>query len=315
MTLTTMSAGAYPRVGDAPGQQKLRKAIEARQKGDLNEAEFKAIEDDAVAQAVAEQAEAGVDVVTDGLIRWYDAVSHLWWKFGVEGGSLVRWYDTNTYFRQPTVTALPRRNGDLVVGEFAFAKKQTSKPVKPVLTGPYTLARLSISTGPAWPALCDHLARLLADEVAALANAGATWVQIDEPEILRHPEDFNILTAALKTVAAKKGGAKLLVQTYFGNATPHAGKLLALPADAVGFDLSYSPGLIDALKSSKSAVALGCVDARNTKLENVDAVAKTLKPLAGRDLILQPTTSLEYLPRDRARQKLALLPQIKKALS
>lgn len=315
MTLTTMSAGAYPRVGDAPGQQKLRKAIEARQKGDLGDAEFKAIENDAVAQAVAEQASAGVDVVTDGLLRWYDPVSHVMAKLGAEVGGLLRWYDTNTYFRQSTLNALPRRNGDLVVGEFTFAKGLTTKPVKPVLTGPYTLARLSLTTGPAWPALCERLASILADEVAALAAAGATWIQVDEPEILRHPEDFAVLTSAMKTIAAKKGGARLLVQTYFGNATPHVEKLLALPADAVGFDLSYSPGIVDALKSRTGAVALGCVDARNTRLEDADAVAKTLKPLAGRDLILSPTTSLEYLPRDRAREKLALLPKIKKALS
>ena len=59
------------------------------------------------------------------------------------------------------------------------------------------------------------------------------------------------------------------------------------------------------------AVVLGAVDARNTRLETPDEVARlaegALRLVSPDRLWLAPTTSLEYLPRDVARAKLAAL--------
>ena len=58
-------------------------------------------------------------------------------------------------------------------------------------------------------------------------------------------------------------------------------------------------------------ILLGVVDARNTRLETADEVARyterALKLVPQERLVLAPTTSLEYLPRDVARAKLSAL--------
>ena len=58
-------------------------------------------------------------------------------------------------------------------------------------------------------------------------------------------------------------------------------------------------------------VLLGVVDARNTRLETADEVARyaerALKLVPPERLVLATTTSLEYLPRDVARGKLTAL--------
>jgi len=60
-----------------------------------------------------------------------------------------------------------------------------------------------------------------------------------------------------------------------------------------------------------TTIVLGAVDARNTRLETAEEVARfaedALRLVAPERLWLAPTTSLEYLPRDIARAKVAAL--------
>jgi len=87
--------------------------------------------------------------------------------------------------------------------------------------------------------------------------------------------------------------------------------------DLLGFDFTYNPDLVDRIASNGTArtLALGLVDGRNTRLENAAAVARQLEKLArGADLkraYLSPSCGLEFLPRDRARQKLKHLAVIR----
>src|SRR5205814_10405282 len=126
---------------------------------------------------IREQEEAGLDLVTDGQIRWNDPVSHLAGKLeGVKVNGLLRFFDTNFYFRQPIITAKLGWKGPWVQDEFIFAKKISKKQVKQVLTGPYTLAKLSIVQTNAYPHLRDlvmDIADLMAREVEGLVRAGA----------------------------------------------------------------------------------------------------------------------------------------------
>ena len=108
-----------------------------------------------------------------------------------------------------------------------------------------------------------------------------------------------------------------LLALYFGEAAPLYEKLQRLPADVLSLDFTYSPGLIDQLRSGGSKkLALGLVDGRNTRLEDASVAAKQLERIArgaGLDrAYLTPSCGLEYLPRDRALLKLKLLATIRK---
>ena len=71
-----------------------------------------------------------------------------------------------------------------------------------------------------------------------------------------------------------------------------------------------------AARGSDKTLAVGLVDGRNTRQEDPNAVARELerlfRNLSLKRAILNPSCGLEYLPRDRARLKLKLLPAIKK---
>jgi len=329
MELILSNHSSYPRIGDSAEEQLLRRTIAQREKGEKTDADLRAAEDTMTELALRGQIDAGLDVVTDGLIRWYDPISHLAGKLaGVRIAGLLRFFDTNFYFRQPAVHARIERTGPLVVNEFLFAQRKSSRPVKPVLTGPYTLARLSIeeqnrtnggSGGAAtgFNRLLDGYITALAEEVAALTQAGATLVQVDEPALARHPGDLPQVERGLAALAVRKGQAELILALYFGDAAPLYEKLQTLPVDVLSLDFTYSTGLVDRLRSGGSKkLALGLVDGRNTRLEDASVAAKQLERIArgaGLDhAYLTPSCGLEYLPRDRAQLKLKLLATIKK---
>ena len=327
MELILANHSSFPRIGDSADLQLLRRTIGQFEKGQKGPADLRAAEDRMVELALQEQAEAGLDLVTDGLIRWYDPISHLAGKLaGARINGLLRFFDTNCYFRQPVIEARLERNGPLVVEEFEFARRKTSRPLKAVLTGPLTLARHSIvgngaeAGGAVVQKLVEEYAEALALEVRALAAAGAPLIQIEEPVLLRHPEDLPLARQCLETFSARKGAAQLALAVCFGDPGPVYDRLQALPVDMLVLDFTYSRGLADRVAASCSdkILGLGLVDGRNSKLERPETVAGEVERIArgaraGR-IHLTTSSGLEYLPRDRAVLKLKLLTRIKDSL-
>ncbi len=321
MVRTTV-IGTYPRIGDTHEEQALRRAIARRDKGEATDADVHEAERATIRTILGEQAAAGIDVVTDGLVTWYDSQSRLAGAFeGVEVGGLVRYFDTNTYYRQPTVTGSVRWKEPVLLADWQFAQDGTRASVKAVLTGPVTLASLALDRhyGKKRP-LANDFAEALAEEVAALRSAGAQHIQVDEPILTRSPEDLPLVADTLDTLAARKGSAQLTLATYFGDVAKSYRGLLELPADILGLDLVQGAKTWAQITKhgSEKPLVLGVVDARNTKLEEPRALAKRVRELKGSvDLdasYLSPSNGLEFLPRGTARQKLAVLAATAKIL-
>jgi len=313
MQLILANTGSYPRIGDTPGAQRHRRAYAQRERGELSVNEWRTVEDEVTREVIAEQIAAGVELPTDGQVRWYDPVSHLARGLAnVTVNGLLRYFDTNFYFRQPVVRGPIARTGSILAPEFEVARAAAApREVKPVLTGPYSLAQGSIREGgyASRDALADAYAEIVAQEVADLARAGASLIQIDEPWLLQHPEDVDVVRRSFATLAAARGGARLACYTYFGDALPLYDDLQALPVDVLGLDFTYSPKLAVRVAEAGSAkvLGLGLVDGRNTKLETREAVFPLLDRMAGRlgeTAYLNPSCGLEFLPRERARAKL-----------
>lgn len=320
MNLLTASHGSYPRIGDTLELQLLRRTITEHDRGGKSEQDVRSAEDEITVMALREQAEAGVDVVTDGLIRWNDPVSHLAGKLsGVRLNGLLRFFDTNFYFRQPVVDFSPERIEPLIVDEFKFARNGSARPVKAVITGPYTLARHTLDEIDGTRKL-EHLlidyTEALGAEIAQLAEAGAAFIQVDEPSLLSHPDDFLLVAEVMRRFASQKGKAQIWLSVYFGDPGPIYEKLQTLPIDVLGLDFSYNSKLADvAAAGSSMPLCLGLLDGRNTKLEDAASIARTiegiLKKARGESTYLSTSCGLEYLPRDRAYAKLKRLALIK----
>lgn len=323
MRLVCANHSAYPRVGDSPESQRVRRAYRDRERGDIDDAGYLEVVRDYAAEIMREQAEAGCDVVTDGQVGWYDLVIHLAGSLeGTERGDIHRFFDTNYLVRQPHVVG-PVKGTFGTADDHRAAAEASPKPVKAILTGPYTLADHSIIEDSApydgVGALTDAYAERMADELRELSAAGCELLQIEEPSLLAHPEDAAVVRRGLETATAASGDMRVSLVTYFGDAAPLYGELREMPVDLLGFDLTYGPGVWDVLTAEgiDRPVALGAIDGRNTMPDDVDTVARNVDRTmeAARkggveELHLQPSCALEYLPRDRAKRKLERMREI-----
>jgi methionine synthase II (cobalamin-independent) len=159
--------------------------------------ELRAAEDAAVDEALRKQAEAGMQVVTDGEMRRlsfqsqmveavdgfgdWDLDAFLWgsWKSDVVG---------DLDLEQPSlaVRAPLERRRFLSVYELEYARPRTDRVLKVTLPSPGLFSQfwdpaLSIE---AYPTLEDFLwavAAILREEVEELARRGATYLQLDAP--------------------------------------------------------------------------------------------------------------------------------------
>jgi methionine synthase II (cobalamin-independent) len=241
----------------------------------------------------------------------------------------------------------PTRKTALVLDEFAFARnalghlptprdKAGKLAIKPVMTGPYTLAKLSLSEQPgdgaaglraALEARAMAYAEALAAEITALVQSGADLIQVDEPAAIQHPEDWEILEKSLAVLAeardkAADGGRKseLALYVYYHDCAPLYEKLVALPVDVVGLDFSANAKLVEVIVSNGSPkpLGLGLVDGRITRLEDAGTVARQVDRLMpkiqGGRAYLGASSGLEHLPRGAAYEKLALLGEVRAAL-
>lgn len=321
--LITASAGSFPRIGEGAKEQKLRKAFSDLDSGKINREELSAIERQITAEAIVLQTRSHIELVTDGQISWHDPISHILAPIsGVEIGSLIRFFDTNCYYRQPIIKNKLSWQEPVLLREFNYAKDISIRPVKPVITGPYTLACLSINYAyDSLIQLVEAIAKVIAYEVAALAAAGATLIQIDEPCLVQNPSHIARLQIIFEEIARYKGTAKLALYTYFGNAALIYEKLQQFPVDVLGVDFTYSRSLVDVISilGSSKTLGLGLIDGRNTSIETEEDIFPLLDKMISaaslKECYLNPSCGLEYLPKCKAVEKLGNMVKLRNKYS
>jgi len=303
----------YPRVAESPLDQQVRVVLNASERGKATPADVAAAQDEVSSILVADQSRAFIDVVTDGMVRWDGPMSHLATHFdGFEMCGLRRWFDTNFYERRVAVVGEISRPEPFLVRDYKIAEDVAQTPVKTALPGPVTFARLAIDEHyGGLDALADALAEAIAVEVRDLAAAGATYFQLDEPMLCRHPEDLDLVArTAARVFEAAGTGATTILSTHYGDLNALAGRLDRLPGTHLGLDVVAAPGNLDLIAGlpEDRGVVLGLFDARTTVQEDAAEVAEVLTPhretLTSRDVMVGPNAGLALLPRDQAFDKL-----------
>ena len=317
MPIKTTVVGSYPKPPAEGETFKVRKTIHALDKGSASVEDLHAAQDELAREVIAEQEAAGIDVVTDGHVRWDDILTPFARNIaGFEIGGLLRWFDNNVYYRRPICIGDLEWRGPSAVESFRFAASVATGEVKQVIPGPVTFARLSVDEH-----YGDHetfvlaIARVVAQEAFELEAAGARFIQIDEPAILGAPEDLSLALKALDVVTEELGQAELTLGTYFGDAKRLGTEFFELPVHRFGFDLVSGPENRELLRSlpPDKSVQVGVVDARNTRLEDTSELERTIQDVVGElgaeRVVLSPSAGLEFLPREKARAKLERLAQ------
>ena len=312
--MITTVVGSYPKIPDLPAPGKWRSAVEKFQKGQIDQAALWRVEDEVTADAIREQVEVGIDLITDGQIRWEDGQTHFARRlrgFSIDG--LQRYFDTNVYYREPIAEGDVVWVEPIVVRDFEFARANSSKPVKPVVTGPFTLAHLSRTTyHRSGREFVLALARALNAELRALEAAGAQILQVDEPALCRHKQEYQVFAEAM-AVLTEGVRAKKVLCTYFGDVGGVYPQILHLPFEVIGLDFVAGYRNWEVVRQARFTreLAFGVLDARNTRIETIEDIAAAIRRVTEivppDRLMVCPSAGLEFLPHGVAKRKLRAL--------
>src|SRR5690606_9936497 len=131
--------------------------------------------------------------------------------------------------------------------------------------------------------IAEHVADLVplyTQLLADMADAGATWVQIDAPCLVqdRSAEELALYTSVYSELAAASKRPKIMVQTDFGALGDNWDPVVALPVDGIGLDFVRDGGNLADLQSkgfpADKVLGAGVLNARAVWKADLD---KTLR--------------------------------------
>jgi len=218
---------------------------------------------------------------------------------------MTKWFDTNYHYIVPELTADTAfaLSTTKAVDEFKEARN-LGIATRPVLVGPVTFLKLAkMRDGSDRWALLPKIIPVYRQVLKALGDAGAEWVQIDEP-VLVSDLDAATKDAFNDAYSELAGGPKVLLATYFGALDDNLKTAVALPVAGLHIDLVRAPGqLADVAKAlpRERFLSLGLINGRNiwkTGLSGAERLIEEARTLHGDKLFVGPSCSLLHAPVD-----------------
>jgi len=307
-------------VGSFPKPDYLTQARADLQKGKITAAELRALEEKATAFWIEKQEELGVDVLVDGEQYRGDMVAYFAEVLpGFQEGGLVRSYG-NRYYRKPIIVGAVEWTKPITVDWWRFAQERTDRPVKGMLTGPYTLMDWSFNEHyPDRKTTCLAMAQVVRKEVEALIEAGCKIVQIDEPAISTRVEELPFAIEAMQQVTHGLS-AYFVTHICYGAFEYVYPKVLELPVNNIDLDMSATASrrlpLMQKDPFTKD-ISFGVVDSHSHLIEDVETVkqrvAQALTVLPKEKIWLDPDCGLKTRTVDEALGKLRVIVEAAKA--
>ena len=269
--------------------------------------------DDAARLVTEEHERTGMDVICDGEMRRNEMVEYFAHLIeGYEFNGRVKVWGHN-YFDKPSVVEEVEYGEEWLVDEFEFTDSVSQRPVKVPITGPYTLANWSFNeVYDDEEQLAYDLADLVNEEIERLVDAGAKYIQIDEPALATTPDDHAIVGACLDRIVDDiPADVRVGLHVCYGDYSRIYPEMLDYPVDE--YDLELCNGNYEQLdvftqQEFTNDLALGVVDAHVAEVEPVEEIkeniVKGFEVVPPERLTVSPDCGLKLLPREVAYGKM-----------
>jgi 5-methyltetrahydropteroyltriglutamate--homocysteine methyltransferase len=225
---------------------------------------------------------------------------------------MTKWFDSNYHYLVPeigpeTVFSLA---GDRIVREFVEAR-EAGFLTRPVLVGPVTFLLLSKASDDA-PEGFSPLSRLndllpvYAALLTRLADAGAEWVQLDEPGLVSETIDVGrtdtlaAVASAYELLGRLTGRPALFVAAPYGSLDDALPVLAASAVEAIGLDLVRGtvPNAVPGL--AEKILVAGVIDGHNIWRGDLAGAFDTVEAVRHLSdaVCVSTSTSLLHVPHD-----------------
>ena len=282
------------------------------------------------------QKEAGIDFISSNDFSFYDILldtavlfgivpkrykelnlseldTYLAMARGYQGASgdvkalaMKKWFNTNYHYIVPEVEddTKIKLSGNKPFEQYNEAKS-LGVETKPIVIGAYTLLKLCRFTGEkSSKDFVDALISAYQGYVKKAEEAGISWIQFDEPALVRDTdsEDIALFNKIYSAVLSSKNSSKVLVQTYFGDVRDIYEDLIRLPFDGIGLDFIEGKETFSLVEKhgfpEDKLLFAGLVNGKNVWRNNYDKTLQTLARLQekGINCVLSTSCSLLHVP-------------------
>jgi len=249
--------------------------------------------------------------IEDGKLCWQDIfrpfTDH---SQGIKTGSLTRYFDNNTFFRQPIIKGKIKFNQAKILDYFC-PDKAVNKITLPSF---FYLAKISDNN---YYKNLESFLSSLAEQyhflVKKLEKRGINFVQLNDPYVVYHKITNQELIIYKKAFSQFRNGltSTIALHTFFGNISPLFNELINFPHDVLGFDC-FKTNLEELTKQKvDKSLILGCLDSRSPVMENKKMikglVTKVVAKFNPPQIYLTTSSELEFLTSKLAYKKIEII--------
>lgn len=333
--MTTTHILGYPRIGE---KRELKFALEKYWRGEIEQAELKAVGAELRNKNWQTQSDADLSFVTAGDFAWYDHVltttlllGHVPKRHrdgfpdldtlfkvgrgqsqvscdcnGSAASDMTKWFNTNYHYIVPEFSE--DDSFDVSWPQLFEEVSEATKAgynVKPVLLGPISYLYLGKEVDEGFDRL-TLLPRLLTayqNILSKLSKQGVEWVQIDEP-VLSLELEKPWLTSFKLAYQVIRSDIKVLLTTYFDSVDDTLDKIVELDVDGLHIDLAAAPQQLSTVVSrlpKEWVLSAGVVNGRNVWRADLSTQLEILQPVKqqlGDRLWVASSCSLLHSPVD-----------------
>lgn len=226
-------------------------------------------------------------------------------KGDVKALAMKKWFNTNYHYMVPEIEddTRIRLSATQPFDLFAEALRAGVK-TRPAVVGAFTFLKLARFTGTKTAAdFAPAVVAAYRDLIDVLQNAGAEWIQFDEPSLVTDltVSDIAFFRSIYNEILAGKK-IKVLLQTYFGDVRDCYTEICALPFDAIGLDFVEGKRNLSLVKTygfpaGKTLIA-GVVNGKNVWRNDFAKTVATVRELRSvcADVALGTSCSLLHVP-------------------
>ena len=321
----------YPRIGK---DRELKFASEKFFNGELDEAGLQAVAKEIRKEDLLKQKEAGITYISSNDFSFYDNVldtaflfnvipqryknlglSELETYFALARGyqgdkgnvkalAMKKWFNTNYHYLVPEIdddTEI-KLVGTKPVDEYKEAR-DLGVDTKVAIVGPFTFLKLARFTGvkkisDVYGKLTEEYVKL----VSVLTSKGADLIEFDEPYLVRDLDsaDIELFKNIYSSILANKNGAKIFLQTYFGDIRDIYAEVIKLDFDFIGLDFLEGRKTLELVKTtgfpSDKVLVAGLVNGKNIWRNDYKKTLDVLKEIGARNVVLGTSCSLLHVP-------------------
>lgn len=255
--------------------------------------------------------------ITDPLIDWDDNIRPFTDNLkGIEKGPLTRYYENNTFYRQPIITNKITTSGKILKNSICFNLFSNKSKSKVDILDPFTFYDLSANEFyKSEEEAINAFADIIKKELNSIKK-DIELIQFNAPSLARvkEKEQLDIIRKAMVKIV-KGLDVTTCLNLWGSDVSDTLDAFQDFPVDIIGIDFTTSKiDRFDQIDINKG-LACGLIDAKNTKMEKTSEIIKELKNIKElfkpTSLAVIPSWDFEFIPETFACKKLDIMKQIK----